>query len=355
MPLSDRLSAANALLASYAVPLQGALGRTIGEEDDETRFAFQRDRDRIIHTQAFRRLQGKTQVFIAGEGDHYRTRLTHTMEVAQIARDIARTLRLNEDLTECIALAHDLGHPPFGHSGEETLNVLMDRHGLHFEHNEQSVRIVTLLEEHALQTKGLNLNREVLEGLAKHATLPHAPSLEARVADCADQIAYTAHDCDDGMLAGLFSLEDVRQVPLAREAADRAKKRQTSLRGALIHLLVTDLYAESERLMVARSIHTIDDVYGMRDSLIAFSPAMQDELQVLRSFLWQHMYLHPTVQLATEEGQAVIEQLWAIYESKPTEKILQLQERTGSLLFDAIKDYIAGMTDAFAREQAASH
>ncbi len=352
MDTASRLSATQALLAPYAVPVGGRDGRAHDEPADDTRFPFQRDRDRIIHSQAFRRLQGKTQVFVAGEGDHYRTRLTHTMEVAQIARDIARTLRLNEDLTECIALAHDLGHPPFGHSGEETLNVLMEKYDLRFEHNQQSARIVTLLEEHSAHQPGLNLNREVLDGLAKHTTLVRAPSLEARVADVADQIAYTAHDCDDGLRAHLFSLENVRVVSLAREAAEHASRRGTSFRGALIHLLVSDLYAESEQRLRAKTIQSIDDVYATREPLIAFSAHMQDQLQVLRSFLWQHMYLHPTVQLATEEGQAILEQLWAKYEATPTDKIQQLQRRTSSTLPEAIKDYIAGMTDAYAREQA---
>ena len=168
--LDDRITAANSLLASHAVPIQGQRGREQKEPGDETRFPFQRDRDRIIHTQAFRRLKGKTQVFVAGEGDHYRTRMTHTMEVTQLSRDIARTLSLNEDLAECIALAHDLGHSPFAHMGEEALDAWMKKQGSHFEHNEQSLRVVTLLEEHSSAYRGLNLNREVLEGLKKHST-----------------------------------------------------------------------------------------------------------------------------------------------------------------------------------------
>ncbi|HLD71473.1 MAG TPA: dNTP triphosphohydrolase, partial [Candidatus Peribacteraceae bacterium] len=177
--LKERLAAANSLLAPYAVPHQGLLGRVHKEADDETRFPFQRDRDRIIHTQAFRRLKGKTQVFVTGDTnfgtDHYRTRLTHTLEVAILSRDMARTLGLNEDLAESVALAHDLGHPPFGHAGEEALDHWMHDYDLHFEHNAQSLRLATILEQHSSQWQGLNLNREILEGLQKHRT-PHDQS-----------------------------------------------------------------------------------------------------------------------------------------------------------------------------------
>ena len=229
-PLKDRLAAANTLLAPYAVPHEGVLGRTYPEAPDGTRFPFQRDRDRIIHTQAFRRLKGKTQVFVAGThgstqlttSDHVRTRLTHTMEVAQISRDIARTMGLNEDLAEAVALSHDLGHPPFGHAGEEALDRWMKKHGGSFEHNIQSHRVVTVLAEHSTQFPGLNLHQEILEGILKHRTphdggivsgemvsgewshsrshdltTHHSPSLEAQIVNLSDEIAYTGHDCED--------------------------------------------------------------------------------------------------------------------------------------------------------------
>ncbi|MSR87543.1 dNTP triphosphohydrolase, partial [Candidatus Peribacteria bacterium] len=299
------------------------------EPEDANRFPFQRDRGRIIHTQAFRRLQGKTQVFVAGEGDHYRTRLTHTMEVAQLSRDIARTLSLNEDLAECIALAHDLGHPPFAHMGEMALDAWMKKQGSHFEHNEQSLRVVTMIEEHSDGSPGLNLNREVLEGLQKHGS--ERLGLEAQVANIADEIAYSAHDCDDGIAAGLLTPEELSAVPLAQRARVIAEKRGTSLRGALIELLVTDLYATST------------------DSRIGFSDAMQGELQSLKNFLLQHMYNHPRVREASTEGQQIILRLCDTLFAQPTDKVLALQKRTGSSLPEAVKDYVSGMTDTYAR------
>lgn len=289
--LEKRLAEFDALLAPYAVPHAGTLGRAISEPDDETRFAFQRDRDRIIHTQAFRRLKGKTQVFVTGQGDHYRTRLTHTMEVAQIGRDIARTLSLNEDLAECIALAHDLGHPPFGHSGEEALNSWMHRYGGGFEHNQQSHRIVSLLENRSSLYDGLNVNTEILEGLLKHRTahdaptahIARSPSLEAQVVNLADEIAYTGHDCDDGLHAELFAKEDILSVEIVAEAYEQSAQRGTSLRGAIIHLLVSDLYNCSEERL--KSVDDLTSVYNAKTPLIAFSQSMEEKLGELRDFL----------------------------------------------------------------------
>lgn len=361
LPLKDRLRQANTLLAPYAVPHEGTLGRVIQEPEDETRFPFQRDRDRIIHTQAFRRLKGKTQVFVAGGSDHVRTRLTHTMEVAQISRDIARTLRLNEDLAECIALAHDLGHPPFGHAGEEALNAWMQTHNARFEHNEQSLRIVTVLEEHSRLAPGLNLNREILEGLHKHSTphdMPesashgHIPTLEGQLVNIADEIAYTAHDCDDGLSAKLFSFEEIKRIPLAREAAERAESRGTSLRGALIHLLVTDLYAATEQELNTCGIQSLKDIVGVPGPLVRFSPAMEQDLAALHDFLWQRFYLHPHVQSCNSHGQSIVTALCQHYENHPSDKIVTLMQKTHGGLPEAIKDYVSGMTDAFALRQA---
>lgn len=361
LPISERIAQANQLLAPYAVPHEGTLGRTMQEPEDETRFPFQRDRDRIIHTQAFRRLKGKTQVFVAGGSDHVRTRLTHTLEVAQISRDIARTLGLNEDLAECIALAHDLGHPPFGHTGEEALDVFMTKHGSHFEHNEQSLRIVTVLEEHARLTPGLNLNREVLDGLKKHLTphdapadavLPPGASLEAQVVNLADEIAYTAHDCDDGLSAKLFSFEQIRRIPLAHEAAERSESRGTSLRGSLIHLLVTDLYATTEKSLEVQAVRTFQDVLHTSHPLMHFSEAMEQKLAELRSFLWEHLYLSPHVQACNDEGKSTVTVLCAAFEKDPPPKVKELQAKTQGTLPEAIKDYVAGMTDAYAIAQA---
>lgn len=360
-PLRDRIAQANALLAPYAVPHEGLLGREKEEPEDETRFPFQRDRDRIIHTQEFRRLKGKTQVFVASTDDHVRTRLTHTMEVAQISRDIARTLALNEDLAECVALAHDLGHPPFGHAGEEALHVWMQSQGARFEHNEQSLRIVTLLAEHSPLFEGLNLNREILEGLKKHRT-PHdtpegsalstIPSLEGQLVNLADEIAYTAHDCDDGLGAQLFTIEEIMAIPLANKAATRAAGRGTSLRGALIHLLVTDVYEATEQLLHEYAIRSPRDIAAAPGALIGFSSGMQQELSALHDFLWQRLYLHPQVQECNVNGQSAVTMLCNHYRLRPSAKITALAQKTQGSLCEAIKDYVCGMTDAYAMEQA---
>lgn len=359
LSLSDRLQKANALLAPYAVPHDGVLGREHGEPQDETRFPFQRDRDRIIHTQAFRRLKGKTQVFVEGSGDHVRTRLTHTMEVAQISRDIARALGLNEDLTECIALAHDLGHPPFGHAGEAALNGWMERFGLHFEHNEQSHRIVTLLEEHSALYPGLNLNREILDGLLKHTTpydIPpspsmHSPTLEAQVVNIADEIAYTGHDCEDGVRAELFPEEKLLAIPLALDADRQRSARGTSLRGALIHLLVCDLYRATEEELTSQCSTTLDTVLHTDVPLIRFSKSMRLALDTLRDFLQERMYAHPRILERNRRGVECISTLCHAYHTQPNPKVLALQKKTGGALEEAIKDYVSGMTDAYALQQ----
>ena len=359
--LPDRIAQANSLLAPYAVPHGTSLGREHQEEEDATRFPFQRDRDRIIHTQAFRRLKHKTQVFVVGKGDHYRTRLTHTMEVAQISRDMARSLGFNEDLAECIALAHDLGHPPFAHAGEEALREEMERHQLHFEHNLQSLRIVTLLEERSKTYPGLNLNREVLEGLMKHQTtfdtaedhgLARAPTLEAQMVNLADEIAYTAHDTDDGLRAEVLTMEGLQHVPLFAEALELSSRKKTEVRGSIIHLLVTDVYRETEKRLKREHVSSLEAVYAAREALASFSEDMQNKLRRLRECLSLGLYQSPAVLKHSAEGQAVIRRLFRAYAASPPEKVLALQRRTGSALPEAIKDYIAGMTDGFALENA---
>lgn len=343
------------LLAPYAVPLEGTLGRAYPEADDAMRNPFQRDRDRIIHSQAFRRLQGKTQVFVAGEGDHFRTRLTHTMEVAQIARDIARYLRLNEDLAEAIALAHDLGHPPFGHTGEAAVDAWMHAHGSRFEHNEQSLRIVTVLEEHATSIPGLNLSKEILEGMQKHATnLPRGHSLEAQVVNLADEIAYVAHDFEDGLRAGMFTEADARDVTLAEEARSLTTERGTPVSGTLIALLVRDLCATTLEKLAERNIATLEDIYAIPETLTAFSHKRREELNILRTFLWEKLYLHPRVRIPSDAGAEIVMRLLHALLEHPTEKVLTLQKRTGSSLPEAVKDYVAGMTDAFAQSAVIS-
>jgi dGTPase len=273
------------------------------------------------------------------------------MEVAQIGRDMARTLSLNEDLTECIALAHDLGHTPFGHAGEEAMREEMQRHGLNYEHNEQSLRIVTLLEERTKRYPGLNLNREVLEGLRKHETPFDSPfdlaqtrslrraSLEAQLVNLADEIAYTAHDTDDGLRADLFSLDHLLHIPLIAEAAERAAEGKTEVRGQLIHLLIADAYEETERRLE-------------RSPIASFSQEMHGKLESLRTFLWEHLYNAEAVLEHAEHGKSIVRLLFRSYEASPPDKVRALQKKTGSTLPEAIKDYIAGMTDSFAEAMA---
>lgn len=319
-------------LHAHAIPFGGILGRLSPEPEDSSRSPFQRDRGRIIQTQAFRRLQGKTQVFVAGKNDHYRTRLTHTLEVACISRDLARTLGLNEDLSECIALAHDLGHPPFGHTGEEALNEWMKQFDAHFEHNEQSLRIVTILESHSPYHKGLNLNREVLQGLQKHDLSRNQRSLEAELVNLSDEIAYNAHDCEDALDQKIFTIDALLTVPLAKRAHDHRLSRKTSLRGAMIDLLVQDVCSASS------------------EKIITFSPSMRRALKELRSFLWTNMCLHPSVRKPADAGKNVLLLLCNRLYKKPTSKIQMLAQSTGAPLHEAVKDYIAGMTDTFAKQ-----
>lgn len=360
--LSERIAKANTLLAPYAVPHGGGLGRESSEAEDSTRFPFQRDRDRIIHTQAFRRLKHKTQVFVSGHGDHYRTRITHTLEVAQISRDIARTLGLNEDLAECIALAHDLGHTPFGHAGEDAMNTCMQTFGKLFEHNEQSLRIATLLEERSSRYPGLNLSREILEGLMKHRTphdspsptkLERSPSLEAELVNLADEIAYTAHDTDDALRAKLCTEKDVALTSLGKAAYERSRENGTELRGAIVGLLVEDLYRQTESNLKFAKIATLHNVYATKDQIVAFSESLHEQLSELRQFLWNRLYQSPSVLRQANRGRRILRSLFTHYLRHPNAKIKLLMKKTGSELEDAVKDYIAGMTDTFATEQAA--
>lgn len=333
----------NALLAPYAAKHEGR-GREREEAPDGVRMPFQRDRARIIHSTSFRRLAGKTQVFVAGESDHYRTRLTHTMEVAQITRDLARILGLNEDLAECVALAHDLGHTPFGHSGQDALDEWMRAQGPApsraegFEHNVQSHRIVTVLETRG-SGNGLNLTRDVVDGLLKHG--PVALSLEAQLANACDEIAYTAHDTDDGLHAELFSYDALCAIPLAKRAAEDAKKRGTLIRSTLIDVLARDLLDHAERTS------------GTGIPTIGISPDMRERLKPLRAFLWERMYHHPTIIERMERGKKAIRTLCDAYLTDPPPPLAAMRERTGSDAAEAVKDYVSGMTDSFATKEAA--
>lgn len=339
MQLDDRIAAMNALLAPYAARHESR-GRPVEEQSDGIRTPFQRDHGRIVHCQAFRRLAGKTQVFVAGEGDHYRTRLTHTMEVAQITRGLARALALNDDLAECIALAHDLGHPPFGHSGQDAIDAWMRAHGKSFEHNVQSHRIVTVLERRG-RANGLNLTRDVADNLLKHGPVPLG--LEGQLANACDEIAYTAHDTDDGLAAGLFAYDELRAVPLADRAARIAKDRDTPVRTALIDVLARDL------LLHAQSTEASDGV-----PTIGVSAAMRAELRPLRAFLWERMYHHPSVVGRMERGKNALTALCDALYAAPTPAVTALRERTGGTLEEAVKDHVASMTDAMATKEAAA-
>jgi dGTPase len=357
-----------ATLAPYACLSAESLGRAHRESEHPYRTAFQRDRARIIHSAAFRRLDGKTQVFLNGTGDHYRTRLTHTIEVASIARTIARALSLNEDLAEAIALAHDLGHAPFGHSGEAMLDRLMKGHG-GFDHNAQSLRVVTLLEAKYPRHPGLNLSHEVIEGLQKHnasyvapdGSTYHSPSLEAQVADYADEITYSSHDLDDGLDAGLLDPAALEKLPLWAEARmfaerefrklDPTERRGYIIRGIVNHE-VEDLVIHSARAIRDAKIKSVADVRKHKRRLIQFSPATRRGNAALRKFLYQNLYYNPAVAGANERGCALLESLFHRYLEKPSligKKASRRLKKEG--LHRTVADYLAGMTDRYCIEQ----
>lgn len=374
------------LLAAYAVLSAKSRGRIFPEKKDETRTEFQRDRDRIIHSKAFRRLSGKTQVFIATYGDHFRDRLSHTLEAAQMARGLARNLRLNEDLAEAIALAHDLGHTPFGHSGEETLNEIMKKHGGRFEHNEQSRRVVEQLEKQFPNFDGLNLTYEVREGLAKHQTRYDQASkrifgktLEAQVADVADEIAYHNHDLDDGLRSGLFTLKDLQQLALWKESLDAAEKKypdsavlRSRVISHLISLMLEDVLRQTAKNLRTRRIRTLEDVLAQRKNLVSFSRGFKKKVNQLREFLWKHMYQSSKVLKHSRRGRRIIEKLFRRFYKNPQlmpRRFYGKIEQTGCnpvcsgagceaaehikyLVAKAatVKDYIAGCTDLYASE-----
>lgn len=348
-----------------------SLGRLLPEEPHAFRNCFQRDRDRIVHSTAFRRLDGKTQVFLNGQGDYYRTRLTHTIEVASISRTIARALGLNEDLSEAIALAHDLGHPPSGHAGERTLHELMRDYG-GFDHNEQSLRVVTLLEESYPQHSGLNLSYEVLEGLRKHHThfhppagKPHSkPSLEAQLVDVADEIAYYSHDLDDGMEAGLLTLPELEKLTLWKEAQVRAVeeigasvKRETILKNrkfilrCLINHQVEELLASSKAIITAAHVRSAEEARCFPQSLIRFSKEHQQKNRELRHFLYEHFYRHPSVAATNQEACERIIKIFNSFIAEPGhylgERFFKRLEKEGK--HRVICDYIAGMTDRYVK------
>ena len=354
-------------LAPNAARSARSRGRVREEPQDPIRPAFQRDRDRVIHSKAFRRLKHKTQVFFSPTGDHYRTRLTHTLEVSQIARSIAKVLRLHEELTEAIALGHDLGHPPFGHAGERVLNRLMHDDG-GFDHNRQSLRVVDLLEERYAGFRGLNLSYETREGILKHpATWDHPvprpdrsgqTPLEAQVADRSDEIAYTNHDLDDGLRSALLTLDQLGEVPLWREVCAETRDRMPDaptpvLRAqtivALLNRLVTDLLeATAQRLDTARPAD-VDAVRAAPLRWLDYSPALAKGLRALKEFLYRNLYYHPHVVATTEKAERVLEELWRVYRSEPATVPAQVRAHfAADGEARAIADYVAGMTDRFA-------
>lgn len=370
-------------LKAYASRPEASRGRRFFEEESPLRTAFQRDRDRILHSAAFRRLEYKTQVFVNHEGDHFRTRLTHSLEVAQIARTAARYLGLNEDVAETVALAHDLGHSPFGHAGERALNAVLAGHG-GFDHNAQTLRVVTHLEGRYAAFDGLNLTWETLEGIVKHngplqehipsyiedysaehdLELWSQPSAEAQIAALADDIAYTNHDLDDGLRARLFAVSDLLDLPLIgnffREVSARyADIEQTRLIHEsvrrLINLMVSDLVAETERRLDAASPGSAADLQALDHPVVAFSPAVTEPLSVLRQFLRRNMYRHYKVMRMTRKAECVVKELFQVFFDHPEclppvwQQAAAEGGEAGRAL--AISDYIAGMTDRFALEE----
>ncbi len=356
-------------LAPFAVKSGASRGRIHPEVEHAYRTAFQRDRDRIVHSRAFRRLEYKTQVFVYHEGDHYRNRLTHTLEGGQIARTIARVLRLNEELAEAVVLAHDLGHTPFGHAGERVLDELMKGAG-GFDHNRQSLRVVDLLEDRYPGFRGLNLSYETREGILKHGCSWEHPlpvpettsqaSLEAQIADFADEIAYTNHDLDDGLRAGLLRREDLDALPLWRGTASEVSERIGPVRErvliaqvivALINRLVTDLVRTTASRLEATGVASVEAVRCAPERLVGFSPSTEKAALELKAHLSREFYRHPRVLQAGARAERILGDLFTAYRGDPGRLPSHVRERIaedGELR--AIADYVAGMTDRFAIE-----
>ena len=364
-------------LASHAVSEATSRGRAHQEDAPAYRSAFQRDRDRIIHSAAFRRLEYKTQVFVNHEGDMFRTRLTHSIEVAQISRTIARALGLNEDLVEAIALAHDLGHTPFGHAGQDALNVCMRDHG-GFEHNLQSLRVVDVLEERYASFPGLNLTWETREGILKHCSRANArelgalgerflnggqPSLEAQVANLADEIAYNNHDVDDGLRAGLLDIETLTSAAFFREQHAAVRARWPDLAGrrvvhetirAMINHQATDLLEASRAAIDAARPGSVDDVRGHRTALIRFSEPMLEQHRELKRLLRKALYRHYRVYRMSMKAQRIVRELFEVFfdtpRALPHDTRRRIEEAGGGESERArlVADYVAGMTDRFA-------
>lgn len=368
--------------ASYAADPALSRGRHYSELPPTYRSEYQRDRDRIIHAKAFRRLEYKTQVFVNHEGDLYRTRLTHSLEVAQIARTVARSMGLNEDLTEAIALSHDLGHTPFGHAGQDALNACMQAYG-GFEHNLQSLRVVDWLENSYAEFPGLNLSFETREGILKHCAVKHAvalgdvgerfiyktqPTLEAQLTNLADEIAYNNHDIEDGLCSGLISLEQLQAVPVFAREYQAVIQRYPSLQGhqliretlrGLIGSMVTDLIESSRAALQASGAVTLADVRKQAKPLMCYSDTLHQEKTVLKRFLRDNLYYHPKVYRMSWRAQRIIQALFAAY--MQDSRLLSPKYQNFAREYEsvdgeagrarAIADFIAGMTDRYAMHE----
>lgn len=360
------------LLAPYAMKSKESLGRIHPEKECPMRTAFQRDMSRIVHSTAFRRLEYKTQVFVNHEGDYFRTRLTHTLEVSQIARGVARILGLNEDLAMAISFAHDLGHTPFGHPGEIALNKIMKDDG-GFEHNIQSYRVVTELEERYPDFKGLNLSYEVLEGIVKHSTVYDTPkevkgfkdmghpTLEAQIVNLADEIAFMNHDLDDGLQCGMLTIEALNEVKLWAEAmqdvnrrmpgaSDKVKRSRTV--SYLIGALISDAAKETKTRIAEASIKTLEDVRKRGKHIVSFSDSMKKKTEVAKAYLFENLYHHWRVVRMAEKAGVVINDLFLAYTKNPRTLPNDFFERIDKENAKKhICDYIAGMTDRFAIQE----
>lgn len=360
-------------MAPYAVAAANSRGRQFREDPPVSRSEFQRDLHRVVHSTAFRRLEYKTQVFVNHEGDLFRTRLTHSIEVAQIGRSIARALRLNEDLVEAVSLAHDLGHTPFGHAGQDALNACMKDYG-GFEHNMQSLRVIDLLEDHYGAFDGLNLMFETREGVLKHCSIENAkklgtlgerflkrsqPSLEAQIANLADEIAYNNHDIDDGIRSGFLSLEQLLELKIVARHAETVRTAYPGIEGRrlvhetvrrMINTLVTDLIVESAARIAAAKPQSLDDIHRA-EPLIGFSEPIAAEQRDLKRFLFANLYRHYRVMRMSEKARHIVTDLFAAFISEPRLLPPQDQQRATVDAPRAIADYIAGMTDRYAMRE----
>jgi dGTPase len=372
-------------LASYACHYTDTKGRLHSEPEDPARSSFQRDRDRIIHSAAFRRLEYKTQVFVNHEGDHYRTRLTHSLEVSQLARSICRSLYLDEDLAEALALAHDLGHTPFGHAGEDSLKDVTKAFG-GFDHNAQTIRILTHLEQRYAEFDGLNLTWETLEGVAKHNGPVEGPyhralaiyndkqdldlytyaSGEAQVAALADDIAYNNHDMEDGLRAGLFELDELEDLPLVGDIIIEMRQKYPDVsKQCIVHefirrainRMVIDLIAQTQMNIKSSHVETVHDIRNLGKPLVSFSPEMASNLKTLKAFLMKRMYRHYRVNRMTSKARKVVRELFTFFHENPkclpTHWQTITDESGGEKTAHAVIDFIAGMTDRFAHEEYA--